>query len=199
MAKTVIVYHANCWDGIVAAWAIVNKLPNPEQAILLPRNPSEGFDEEVLVAAFGADAVYYVDISTHTLNLEALCKVAKNVIMLDHHKSARDDVRAYIADKQHTPPTNLHIRFDMSRSGATLAWDFANFPAHRLASEDRLGWGQSNVENPLFFSRPALVPYVQDRDLWLWRLPSSKEISAFIDSFPKTLKSCCDLEQAKGH
>ena len=48
--------------------------------------------------------------------------------------------------------------FDMNRSGAGLAWDTFH--------------GAS--------TRPWLVNYVEDRDLWNWRLDDSKAINAFI-------------------
>lgn len=45
--------------------------------------------------------------------------------------------------------------FDMNRSGAMMAWNYFN--------PDR--------------EPPDLIKYVQDRDLWKWQLPSSKEYS----------------------
>jgi len=51
-------------------------------------------------------------------------------------------------------------KFDMARSGAAMAWDELHGGA-----------------------RPKIVDYVQDRDLWHWSLPKSREISAYIASF----------------
>lgn len=56
--------------------------------------------------------------------------------------------------------------FDMNRSGAGLAWD------------ELLG--------PLM-ARPALVDYVEDRDLWRWVLPDSRVISAYIATVDRDL------------
>jgi nanoRNase/pAp phosphatase (c-di-AMP/oligoRNAs hydrolase) len=53
--------------------------------------------------------------------------------------------------------------FDMERSGAGLAWDHF-FPGKR---------------------RPWLVDYVEDRDLWRFKLPGSKEINAWIGAHPR--------------
>lgn len=51
--------------------------------------------------------------------------------------------------------------FDQNRSGAVLAWDWAHdAPA------------------------PWLLQYVQDKDLWHWKLPHSREISAALASYP---------------
>lgn len=51
--------------------------------------------------------------------------------------------------------------FDMNRSGAGIAWDYF-FPG---------------------VDRPWLVNYIEDRDLWKFVLPNSKEINAWIQSF----------------
>lgn len=58
--------------------------------------------------------------------------------------------------------------FDLERSGARLAWDYIN------------GKG-SDV--------PGLVAYVEDRDLWRWALPGSREINAVINSYELDFES----------
>ncbi len=49
--------------------------------------------------------------------------------------------------------------FDMNKSGATLAWRYFH----------------PNAPTPSFFQ------YIQDRDLWTWQLPQSREFSAGLD------------------
>jgi oligoribonuclease NrnB/cAMP/cGMP phosphodiesterase (DHH superfamily) len=53
--------------------------------------------------------------------------------------------------------------FDGSKSGAIMAWEwfFGNAPP------------------------PAILCYVQDRDLWQWKLPASREVNAYIATLPK--------------
>ena len=51
-------------------------------------------------------------------------------------------------------------KFDMNRSGAGMAWDAL------FAGKDR----------------PWLVDYVEDRDLWRWALPNSKEVNAWVSA-----------------
>lgn len=51
--------------------------------------------------------------------------------------------------------------FDMKKSGAVLAWEWAH-------------------DQPA----PWLLNYIQDKDLWTWALPSSREISAALASHP---------------
>jgi len=67
--------------------------------------------------------------------------------------------------------------FDMDKSGAVLAWEYL-FPDELV---------------------PDLLRYVQDRDLWRWAMPSSREVSAWISSHPFEFRRWeehyCNLEQ----
>lgn len=54
--------------------------------------------------------------------------------------------------------------FDMNRSGAGIAWDTIHSPD----------------------SRPNLIQYVEDRDLWKFQLPNSKAINAWIGCVEQT-------------
>lgn len=52
--------------------------------------------------------------------------------------------------------------FDMEKSGAIMAWDFFN----------------------PFTKPPELLDYVQDRDLWQWRLPQSRALNTALKEKP---------------
>ena len=62
--------------------------------------------------------------------------------------------------------------FDMDKSGAMLAWEYFH-P------------GQES---------PALVRYVQDRDLWRFELPSSREATAALGSYPQDFATWSGLD-----
>lgn len=55
-----------------------------------------------------------------------------------------------------------YAHFDANKSGAVMAWEW-------------------------FFSGdvPTILSYVQDRDLWKWELPDSREVNAYIATLPK--------------
>ena len=61
--------------------------------------------------------------------------------------------------------------FDMDRSGARIAWE------HWFGTEDV----------------PALIRYVEDRDLWRFALPWSREVSAYMSTLPRTFEALDDL------
>lgn len=52
--------------------------------------------------------------------------------------------------------------FDMDHSGAYLAWQYFN--------------GGTPT--------PRLIEHIEDRDIWKWQLPGSKEITAALDMYP---------------
>lgn len=99
-------------------------------------------------------AVILADFSYKRPALLELAKQASTVLILDHHETARDDL-------QDLPPNVLTV-FDMARSGAVIAWQ-AFFPDT---------------------SPPLLFDYVQDRDLWQFKLPNSREVTAALYSYP---------------
>lgn len=66
--------------------------------------------------------------------------------------------------------------FDMNRSGAMLAWD-EFFPDEVVTN---------------------LVRYVQDCDLYTWKLPYSREINAWIHSYERTLSNYTYMASALG-
>lgn len=78
---------------------------------------------------------------------------------------ARSTADLFILDHHITARDALgdlpYAYFDLDKCGAVLAWEWA----HGTQS-------------------PWLLRYVQDKDLWQWQLPASREINAAIASYP---------------
>ena len=164
MKADLCIYHGNCADGFTAAWAVRRALGNIK---FVP-----GFYGKDAPEITGKD-VLLVDFSFKRQVLEQMGRMARSVTILDHHKTAQDDLAAFairravdaetIDQISATPgPWNIRAVFDMNRSGAQITWDFFH--------PDKF--------------RPKLVDYVADRDLWQFKLPKSREIAALIFSYP---------------
>ena len=97
--------------------------------------------------------VYIVDFSYPRPVMEAMLAEGRNVHVLDHHKTAEEALRGLPG-----------VVFDVNRSGAGLAWDYLTD-----------GHGETG-KSP----RPLLVDYVEDRDLWRFKLDDSKAVNAWI-------------------
>ena len=117
--------------------------------------------------------VYVVDFSYPRAVTEKLIRLATKTVILDHHKTAQKALADLGWGDNH------ECVFDMHRSGAGLAWD------HLMPGRPR----------------PNLVRYVEDRDLWRFALPWSREVSAFIGSYDQTIQQwdviAAGLEQPK--
>ena len=158
--QNLVIYHANCMDGFAAAWAAWTKLGNTNTKYVAKSYGDQPFhDGEIVPPDL---TIYIVDFSFPRDILVKLCQLVKRVVILDHHKTAQANLTDW-PDK----PDNLEIHFDMLRSGAMMAWD------------------QFRPYDP----PPALISYVQDRDLWRKVLPHTQEINQFISTLPHNFDS----------
>ena len=64
------------------------------------------------------------------------------------------------------------VHFDMDKSGAHLSWQFFH-PGKEL---------------------PELLSYIEDKDLWRFRLPQSKEVTAALRSYPMSFELWDELK-----
>src|SRR5258706_3669482 len=105
--------------------------------------------------------VIMVDFSYKRAIVESMADCARSILILDHHKSAIED----LADIDERP--NVQAVFDIGRSGAMIAWQYLN------------------PQLPI----PRLVRYVQDRDLWQFKMDHSREVAANLFSFAYDLQT----------
>lgn len=161
--KTYVLYHANCWDGFCAAWIARGVLKGDVEFIPVQYGQDlPAMDEGSW--AFIADFSYPRGVMWHLLSR------MQKVTVLDHHKTAEKELWGLTDEFIQRPEliANLpgsevpEICFDMEKSGGRLTWEYFHPQA----------------------AAPWLVDYTEDRDLWFWKLPHSREISAFIRSWP---------------
>ncbi|HVJ31601.1 MAG TPA: phosphohydrolase [Terriglobia bacterium] len=120
--------------------------------------------------------VILVDFSYKRPIIDAMATQARSLLIIDHHKTAAEDLAGIqpvfgmgwdrhqdnvIQDACEGLSGKLYCLFDMSRSGAGLAWDFF-FPQ----------------------GRPKLIDIVEDRDLWLFKYPYTRAVNAALFSYP---------------
>lgn len=181
-----VIYHSNCADGFTAAWAARKKFGDAAEYFPAVHQapPPDVTGRDVILVDFS----YKRDV------MREMSLKARSILVLDHHKSAAEDLYAENCTDNElatvirmdapnwTAPLTweymqgcvyqdqcegigraiIYAYFDMSRSGAGIAWDFFH-PG---------------------MPRPALVNHVEDRDLWRFVLPGTREIQAAVFSFP---------------
>ena len=102
--KELIIYHANCADGFGAAYAAWKRLGDKADY----RPAAHGTPPP----AVAGRRVTIVDFSYPRRTLLAMHEKADDLLVLDHHKSALDDLEGL-----------PFARFDLDKSGAVLAWE----------------------------------------------------------------------------
>lgn len=146
--KPLIIYHGNCRDGFCSAWVCYRKFPT---AKFHPANYGEELPDPT-----GYD-VFMVDFSASREVLEAYKTKANSLLVLDHHKTAKEAL------------TGLnYCQFDMNRSGAGMAWDHF-FPAQPRPwivnyVEDRDLWRHALPNSPTVNAFISTLKY--DFETW---------------------------------
>lgn len=153
MIRPLCIYHANCIDGFTAAWVVKQALSGNVE--FFPANYGDAPPE------VKGRKLYIVDFSYPLLVMQKLWEDSEQLILLDHHKTAIEEIK----NIGHLPDAYDEAVLDKNRSGAGIAWDYF-FPN---------------------MSRPAFLNAVEDRDLWLFKLPHSKEICAYIFTLEQTM------------
>lgn len=108
MSNILCIYHGNCADGFAAAWVVkkfCTEVLKEEVEFFagVYQNPPPNVE--------GKDVVI-VDFSYKRPILEKIRAEANTLIVLDHHKTAAEDLAGFEGAK-----------FDMFRSGAMITWD----------------------------------------------------------------------------
>ncbi len=148
--KKYILYHAQCPDGFGAAYSIWKKEKHNNIVYIAVQHsfPVPNMDNDSIV--------WLVDFCySHEIMAELATKM-KEILILDHHKSAVENMNNFDYQKY----TNVKAIFDIDKSGAVLTWEYVH-----------------QTEPPL------LLQYIQDKDLWHFKLPSSKEFSAALRAY----------------
>lgn len=152
---SVVCYHYPCPDGIFAALAAHLAHKKLQKSVRWhPLTVFKPPDVQQLDLK-GSETVYFLDYTGPPGFPEAVARNAGNVIVLDHHKTAHESLAG-----RTDLPGNLHVVIDIERSGATIARD------------------HFQCIHPLDDDLALRFRYIEDADLWRWRLPDSRAFHA---------------------
>lgn len=168
----ICIYHGGCDDGFTAAWAVWKEWPDIEFVPGVYGNPPPDV---------AGKRVLMVDFSYKRDALEAMSASAKDITILDHHKTAQADLETFAIFNPVTAENidevlaatqpglgNIRAEFDMNRSGAMMAWQFI-FPDSVV---------------------PDFVKMIQDRDLWRFKYGDrTKQFSAALRTHKMEFKT----------
>lgn len=111
------------------------------------------YKDKILPDVFDRN-VYMVDFSYKRPVIENMLQSANSITILDHHDSAEKELAELFSSGK------INGIFDMDRSGAMITWQYFN------------------PELPV----PRIIEHIQDRDLWQFKLPNTREIQSSVFS-----------------
>ncbi|KAK9115742.1 hypothetical protein Sjap_014689 [Stephania japonica] len=166
-APSAVLYHFPCPDGAFAALAAhlyFSAIAQP--ALFFPNTVYQPLKVDDLPLGDLED-VYLLDFVGPAGFVEQISSRVERVIILDHHKTALEmfSRKNFVAD-------NVTRIIDIQRSGATIAYDYF---------KEKLE--EKNLEREMLPKHEVekvtkLFKYIEDADLWRWKLPNSKAFSS---------------------
>lgn len=164
--ELVCLYHGGCIDGFGAAMAV--KLAHPHAELV-----AAYYDRVPDYESLRGKGVIMVDFCYTPPVMQAISEVVRYMLVLDHHETAMRRMLEYSSGfdcwKIWSADTalimvngNTQYRFDMTQSGAMMAWKHV-YPNSKI---------------------PAVVAAIQDHDLHKFELRNTAEICAVLYSLP---------------
>lgn len=198
-----VIIHDTDGDGIAAAWCIDKGFKDEYSEVLLI--PQRAGVDTIPEGLLETDSVYMVDRTYPWDTLISLSQQVFSVTVIDHHKSAMNrytETEAYQVglDSQCVTYTASSIQFDYSNITVKIdTTHSACMLAHWWVMEHGTD-PDTSVDVPWFIS------YIEDRDIWKWELPNSKEINAGMHYYGHTFERYdamnsgqCLVETTKTH
>lgn len=161
--EPLIIHHAGCSDGVCGAMVIWLELNGRGDLLAAKYGDEPPGDRDIEDRdVWIVDFSYPRDVLTH------INELANSLRVFDHHETAMANCEGL--DFCH---------FDMGECGASLVFEYILRRETSCRRFDNL-IGQKLTE---------LIAYVEDRDLWKWELPDSREVNAYLRSWPQTLEA----------
>lgn len=142
-----IIYHAGCMDGQGALAAAVYSLVGSTAPV---DAWSANYGQEPPYEKAAGKDVYVLDFCYTIEQMRKLRDVSARFTWIDHHDTTFDVLTDLLTDAR----ANDRLVWSKEHSGAVLTW------------LTLVGDGM-----------PDILAYIEDRDLWKWELPLSREIS----------------------
>lgn len=150
--SVVVIYHGNCPDGVVAAWAFTRALSQTKEVTEFHPTTIRSLDLDTKMPNLQHKKIYIVDYSYSISDLKKIAAQATRVNLYDHHETAQKTLKSI-------SPEMCNVVIDTKRCGAEITWDELH--------------GSK--------TRPWFMKHIRDRDLWLWQNQDSKAFSAAFE------------------
>ena len=156
--KIIVLYHANCTDGAGAMWSAWKHFGNNAEYIGVGKQSKN--QKKIIQKCIDADEVFMCDMMMNLSKIREFLKAGTKVNVLDHHISNIEILTPLTPEFNRDYPGLFNDFCDLSRSGAGLTWDHFHGG-----------------------SRPVIIDYIEDFDLWHWALPDGDSIHTYLSQF----------------
>lgn len=161
--KKYIIYHDRCPDGLTSAalfkrHAIKYNYEDYHNYEFIPGNYNMSLGD---LNIKDNSIIYFLDFSFKKDMFETLLDKAHTIFLLDHHKTAYDELNHLFNHNK------LKVYFDLNECGSSLTYKYL-YP-----------------KEPLHI----LIEHIKDQDLWLWNNPKSMDYCSFLSSKELSLDS----------
>lgn len=185
--KNIVLYHRNCSDGLLSAAIMYGYFKANNELSITEFIPVQYGDT---LPDIGGTNVFILDYSVDPETLLHMPHRAIKIIMLDHHESAVNKYIEYFnlekQDRVIITQNSYHILFDKNKSGCGLVREVLN--GNIVAP----GWGRHYYS--ISRNLDLFIDHIQDRDLWLFKLPQTLAYYELLNSLElKTPKDCFEF------
>lgn len=179
--RVVIVYHRSCPDGFGAAWWLRRNLLAEHPDVEIEMVPANWGDAPLFDPA-GAD-VWCVDYCYEAQHLVELAETAATLTVMDHHETSLTYVRDSLLPFTESID-NYIVRFSERLSRIEIVIDQTRSGVGLIAEVVREVTG---------FYAPHFLWNLQDRDLWRFELPDTRDVFAAVTARPYTIEAWDEL------
>lgn len=174
----VLAYHSNCTDGTACDWIFEHMRP----IRLSGTSYAVSYDDVDEMSMRPDEVLIFADIAPTPKRFAHLQRENPGrVFVVDHHRSRIQEYHPHFIEWQGNSECLFApgVYMDSSQSGSVALYHWLN----------KSFW----KEGTCYKEVPPLLEYVQDRDLWKWELPFSREISSYLQTVPYSFGKWNDI------
>jgi oligoribonuclease NrnB/cAMP/cGMP phosphodiesterase (DHH superfamily) len=166
----VVYFHSGCMDGFAAAY-IYNLFNKHKKLRFEPiaAGQETKYAEDV-------DLVF-LDVAPHVAQLDNLMSNRYgNILLIDHHQKTAETFIDALANKYANKiGTKITIVFSITRCASVLTLEYLSARPRTIKEINA-----PVVEGTYIYGAQLCTEFIEDRDLWTWKLENSKEVSAYL-------------------
>lgn len=178
--RPLVISHSHCQDGFTAAWVCHGVFGKKADYRFMRHD-----DPRPTTAEVANRLVIFTDFTFNDVeSMRRIREEAAALVILDHHKTAGPMLEKLAGELPASVSHNVTATEDGSTCNSVLERmeldaDGLVIRFHKDKCGSRLAWEYFHPAE----ASPKFLDYVEDRDLWKWDLPQSKEINASLSSY----------------